>query len=43
MLTSNSDGRKEEVNVQGIGGGGEGERVPGMGAVVSVVEFLGSS
>ena len=43
MLTSNSDGRKEEVNVQGIGGGGEGERDVSMGGVVLAVANPGSS
>ena len=41
MLTNNSEGRKEEVNVQDIGGGGEGER--GTGGVASVVPDPGSS
>ena len=40
MLTNNSDERKEEVNVQDIGGGGEGV---GMGGLAPVVPDLGSS
>lgn len=43
VLTNNSDGRKEEVNVQDIGGGGEGERGVGTGGLVLAVSNLGSS
>jgi hypothetical protein len=43
VLTNNSDGRKEEVNVQDIGGGGEGERDVGAGGLVPIVPDVGSS
>lgn len=42
MLTNNSDGRKEEVNVQDIGGG-EGERDVSTGGVVFAVPSPGFS
>ena len=42
-LTNNSEGRKEEVSDQDIGGGGEGERDAGTGGLVPVAPDLGSS
>ena len=42
VFTNNSEERKEEVNVQDIGGGGEGERGAGAGGLVPVAPDLGS-
>ena len=43
VLTSNSEGRKEEVSVQDTGGGGDGDRDAGTGGLVSVAPDPGSS